>query len=129
MACLCGNYFAKEEIVSEGYTKNDKVYKIAFQYKNDSTPIISITETITNKVQKAPFEVIKITTNNNTTAETVADAEFTAILTKYVDYYGGFDEALKHIDEYADDEYAIFRTGSNGHRCFKTIVLWLVHLQ
>ena len=129
MAYLCGNYFAKEEIVSEGYTKNDKIYKIVFEYKDCNTPVISITETITNKVQKAPFEVIKVSTNNNTTAETVANAEFTAILTKYVDFYGSFDEALRHIDEYAEDEYAIFRTGSNGHRSFKAGGLWLVYLQ
>ena len=124
-----GNYVVKEESVSEGYTNNDKIYKIAFEYKDCHTPVISITETITNKVQKAPFQVIKVTTNDNTTAETVADAEFTAILTKYVNFYGSFDEALKHIDEYADDEYAVFRTGSNGRRYFKTFGLWLVHLQ
>ena len=55
------------------------------------------------------------TTNDNTTAEVVANAEFTAILSKYVDFYGSFDEAKKHLSEFASDEYSIFRTGSDGH--------------
>ena len=65
--------------------------------------------------KSTPFEVIKVTTNDNTTAEVVANAEFTAILSKYVDFYGSFDEAKKHLSEFASDEYSIFRTGSDGH--------------
>ena len=48
-------------------------------------------------------------------AEVVECAEFTAILTKYVKYYGSFEEALKHLDKYAEDEYSIFTTDKNGH--------------
>lgn len=110
-----GKYYAKESIVPTGYTKDTKVYDFTFSYQDSNTRVIEIAGTATNVVQKAPFEVIKVSTNNNTTAETVADAEFTAILSKYVDYYGSFDEAKKHLDEFATDEYSIFRTGSNGH--------------
>ena len=110
-----GSYYAKETNVPQGYTQDTNIYTYTFSYKDNSTDIIEIDETVTNTVQKAPFEVIKVSTNDNTTAETVAGAEFTAILTKYVDYYGNFNEALKHLDEYADDEYSIFRTGEDGH--------------
>ena len=80
-----------------------------------NTPVIKLDDILKNTVQKAKFEVIKISSNNNTTANVIENAEFTAILTKYVDYYGSFDEALKHINEFADDEYSIFRTGADGH--------------
>ena len=59
--------------------------------------------------------IIKITSNNNAVAQTVEGAEFTAILSKYVTFYGSFDEAKKHLNEFAKDEYSIFKTGSNGH--------------
>ena len=110
-----GSYYAKETSVPQGYKQDTNIYTYTFSYKDHSTDIIEIDGMVTNTVQKAPFEVIKVSTNDNTTAETVADAEFTAILTKYVEHYGSFDEALKHLDEYADDEYSIFTTGSDGH--------------
>jgi len=91
------------------------VYKYTFSYKDSNTKVIPISGTVSNKVQKAPFEVIKITSNDNTVTDVVEGAEFTAILTKYVTYYGSFDEALKHLDQYAKDEYSIFKTSSNGH--------------
>ena len=110
-----GSYYAKETSVPQGYKQDTNIYTYTFSYKDHSTDIIEIDGIVANTVQKAPFEVIKVSTNDNTTAETVAGAEFTAILTKYVEHYGSFDEALKHLDEYADDEYSIFTTGSDGH--------------
>lgn len=110
-----GKYYAKETIVPTGYMPDTKVYDYTFSYRDMNTKVIEVAGTVTNTVEKAPFEVIKVSTNNNTTAETVANAEFTAILSKYVDYYGSFDEAKKHLNEFAPDEYSIFRTGSNGH--------------
>ncbi len=110
-----GEYYAKETTVPTGYTQDAKIYDEIFNYKDSNTKVIEVLDTVKNEVQKAPFEVIKVTTNNNSIAEYVSNAEFTAILTKYVQFYGSFDEALKHLDEYASDEYSIFRTGSNGH--------------
>ena len=98
-----------------GYTQDTNVYKHTFSYKDSKTKVIPISGTVSNKVQKAPFEVIKITSNDNTVTDVVEGAEFTAILTRYVEYYGSFDEALKHLDQYAKDEYSIFKTSSNGH--------------
>lgn len=110
-----GGYYSKETIVPTGYTKDTNTYTYTLSYKDSSTKVIKTSGIVKNTVQKAPFEVIKVTTNDNTIAETVEGAEFTAILTKYVDYYGSFDEAKKHLNEFAKDEYSIFKTGSNGH--------------
>lgn len=110
-----GKYYAKETIVPTGYMPDTKVYDYTFSYRDMNTKVIEVAGTVTNTVEKAPFEVIKVSTNENATAETVANAEFTAILSKYVDYYGSFDEAKKHLSEFATDEYSIFRTGTNGH--------------
>ncbi len=110
-----GSFYSLESVVSTGYTKDTNKHIYNLRYKDAYTPVIVETGTVVNTVQKAPFTVIKVSTNNNTTAETVEGAEFTAILSKYVDFYGSFDEALKHLDEFAEDEYSIFRTSSDGH--------------
>lgn len=110
-----GSYYAKETHVVEGYMQDTQEHTYTLSYKDMNTPVIKIGDTLKNTVQKAKFEVIKISTNTNTTAPVIANAEFTAILTKYVDYYGSFDEALKHLDQYAEDEYSIFKTGADGH--------------
>lgn len=110
-----GNFYSKETIVPNGYTKDTNIYTYTLSYKDSNTKVIKTSGIVKNKVEQAPFEVIKITSNNNTVAETVEGAEFTAILSKYVTYYGSFDEAKKHLNEFAKDEYSIFKTGSNGH--------------
>ena len=110
-----GKFYSLETTVPTGYTQDTNKYTYALTYKDMNTPVITTNGTVENIVQKAKFEVIKISSNTNTTAPVIEGAEFTAILTKYVDYYGSFDEALKHLDEYAEDEYSIFTTGSDGH--------------
>lgn len=110
-----GNFYAIETLIPTGYTKDTNTYTYTLSYKDSNTEVIKTSGIVKNTVQKAPFEVIKVTTNNNTIAETVEGAEFTAILSKYVDFYGSFDEAKKHLNEFAEDEYSIFKTGSNGH--------------
>lgn len=110
-----GSFYAKETYVVEGYMQDAQEHTYTLSYKDMNTPVIKIGDTLKNTVQKAKFEVIKISTNTNTTAPVIANAEFTAILTKYVDYYGSFDEAKKHLDQYSEDEYSIFKTGADGH--------------
>ncbi len=68
---------------------------IHFHTKDSNTRVIKTSGIVKNKVEQAPFEVIKITSNNNAVAQTVEGAEFTAILSKYVTFYGSFDEAKK----------------------------------
>lgn len=113
-----GNFYSKETIVPNGYTKDTNTYTYTLSYKDSNTKVIKTSGIVKNKVEQAPFEVIKITSNNNAVAQTVEGAEFTAILSKYVTFYGSFDEAKKHLNEFAEDEYSIFKTGSNGHRNF-----------
>lgn len=110
-----GTYYAKETHVVEGYMQDTEEHTYTISYQDMNTTVIKTSDTLKNTVQKAKFEVIKISTNTNTTAPVIANAEFTAILTKYVDYYGSFDEAIKHLDQYAEDEYSIFKTGADGH--------------
>ena len=110
-----GMYYSKETHVVEGYTSDEIEHIYTFSYKDMNTPIIKLNEKVENTVKKAKFEVIKISSNTNTTADLIENAEFTAILTNYVDYYGSFEEALKHLDQYAEDEYSIFKTQANGH--------------
>ena len=110
-----GTFYAKETHVVEGYMQDTEEHIYKLNYKDMNTPVIKISDTLKNTVEKAKFEVIKISSNTNTTAEAIENAEFTAILTKYVDFYGSFEEALKHLDEYAEDEYSIFKTGADGH--------------
>lgn len=110
-----GNYYSKETKVPTGYIQDNNAHEITLRYKDMNTPVITSNNTFSNQVQKAKFETIKISSITNTTAPIVEGAEFTAILTKYVKYYGSFDEALKHINEYSKDEYSVFKTSSNGH--------------
>lgn len=110
-----GSFYAKETHVVEGYMQDTTKHTYTISYKDMNTPVITTSDVLKNTVQKAKFEVIKISSNTNTTAPVIENAEFTAILTKYVDYYGSFEEALKHLDQYAEDEYSIFKTQANGH--------------
>ena len=110
-----GSYYAKETKVPEGYLMDNETHNITLQYKNMHTRVIKAEDTFTNKVEKAKFEVIKVSSITNTTAPIIPEAEFTAILTKYVDYYGSFDEALKHLNEFSKDEYSVFKTEPTGH--------------
>lgn len=110
-----GNYYSKETKVPTGYVQDNNTHEIILKYKDMNTSVITSNNTFSNQVQKAKFETIKISSITNTTAPIVEGAEFTAILTKYVKYYGSFDEALKHLNEYSKDEYSVFKTSSNGH--------------
>ena len=110
-----GGYYAKETKVPEGYLQDTEVHAITFNYKDMHTKVINLEDTFTNQVQKAKFEIIKMSSVTNDTAPIVDGAEFTAILSKYVDFYGSFDEALKHLDEFSKDEYSVFTTENNGH--------------
>lgn len=110
-----GSYYAKETKVPEGYLTDNETHNITLSYKDMHTKIIKVEDTFTNQVEKAKFEVIKVSSITNDTAPILPQAEFTAILTKYVNYYGSFDEALKHLNEFSKDEYSVFKTENTGH--------------
>ena len=110
-----GDYYAKETTTPVGYKDDTNTYDFNLSYKDDKTSEIALDKTAEEEVKRAKFNVIKISSNENKTADTIKDAEFTAILSKYVEHYGSFDEAKKHLSEFYSDEYSIFKTDENGH--------------
>ena len=116
-----GKYNWKETNAPIGYKLDTNIYNFEFEYKDQNTNVIKKEINVTEDVQRARFEIIKISSNDNTTANKIANAEFTVILSKYVDYYGSFEEAAKHLNEYAEDEYDILKTDGNGHATSKLL--------
>ena len=110
-----GDYYAKETTTPVGYKDDTNIYDFNLSYKDDKTSEITLEKTAEEEVKRAKFNVIKISSNDNTTADTIKNAEFTAILSKYVEHYGSFDEAKKHLSEFYPDEYSVFKTDENGH--------------
>lgn len=98
-----------------GYTQDTRTYNYNFSYIDQYTSVVSKYGYVYNSVKTEPFEIVKISTDTNDTAELIENAEFTAILKKYVDFYGNFDEALKHTDEYAFDEWCVMTTDKKGY--------------
>ena len=110
-----GDYYAKETTTPVGYKDDQNTYDFNLTYKDDKTSEITLNRTAEEEVKRAKFNVIKISSNDNTTAPTIANAEFTAILSKYVKHYGSFDEAKKHLKDFYQDEYSVFKTDEKGH--------------
>lgn len=124
-----GKYIAKETTVPTGYKQDETTYSFNLEYKDQNTAVIKTDTTVNEDVDRAKFEIIKISSNNNSTANKIANAEFTAILSKYVEYYGSFDEALNHLNEYADDEYDVIITNKNGHGTSKLLAYGLYEVR
>ena len=116
-----GSYYVRETKVPTGYMEDTNIYNYDFKYKDQKTSVIGVNGTATEIVKRAKFEVIKVSTNDNTTATKIANAEFTAILNRYVEYYGSFEKAQEHLSEFADDEYSVFKTEENGHGVSKLL--------
>lgn len=110
-----GNYYLKETTVPVGYKQDTNTYSYTFSYVNQNTPVIYRYRTVLNDVKRELFEIIKISSDTNDTAELIEGAEFTVILKKYVDFYGTFEEAMKHTDEYAYDEWCVMTTDAKGY--------------
>lgn len=110
-----GNFELFESSVPEGYLRDEKIYTFNFEYKDMYTAVIPKTGTVYNEVKREPFEIVKISSDTNDTAVLLENVEFTAILKRYVEHYGSFQEALKHTSEYKDDEWCIIRTSANGY--------------
>ena len=110
-----GRYHLEETTIPVGYKKDTNTYSYTFSYVNQNTPVIYRYGTVLNDVKREPFEIIKISSDTNDTAELIEGAEFTVILKKYVDYFGSFEEAMRHTDEYAYDEWCIMKTDIKGY--------------
>ncbi len=86
-----------------------------------NTNVITKVGTVHNDIKRESFEIIKISSNTNDTATLLENVEFTAILKRYVEFYGSYTEALKHTSEYADDEWSIIKTNSAGYGISKLL--------
>ena len=75
-----GTYSLRETTVPTGYTQDTNNYVYTFSYINQNTSIIYKTGTVFNDVKREPFEIIKVSTIENDTAELIENAEFTVIL-------------------------------------------------
>lgn len=105
----------KETTVPTGYTQDTRTYTYNFNYIDQYTSVITKYGYVYNTVKTEPFEIIKVSTDTNDTAELIENAEFTVILKKFVEYYGGFEEAMEHTDEYAFDEWCVMTTDEKGY--------------
>lgn len=110
-----GSYYLKETTIPVGYTQDTRTYNYNFNYIDQYTSVINKYGYVYNSVKTEPFEIIKVSTDTNDTAELIEGAEFTVILKKYVDYFGSFEEAMKHTDEYSFDEWCTITTDKKGY--------------
>ena len=74
-----GNYYLKETTVPVGYKQDTNTYSYTFSYVNQNTPVIYRYRTVLNDVKRELFEIIKISSDTNDTAELIEGAEFTVI--------------------------------------------------
>ena len=111
-----GSYYWQEISAPDGYEINETQYEFTLSYSHTyDYQIIGDTQTVSDKVEWGKFKLIKVTTDTSGVANRVEGVTFCAILKTYVDYYGSFDEAYEHLDEFAYDEYCILdATDSNG---------------
>ena len=111
-----GKYKLKEtELPKSGYLPDTTTYEFSVDYVDQYTADIDVSQTVKEQVERAKFELIKVSTDMNQVAPVVDKAQFTAILEKYVKFYGGFDNAYEHINEFAEDEWCTFETDLDGH--------------
>ncbi len=111
-----GEYYLREtSLPKSGYLPDTTTYNFSVDYIDQYTADIDVSQTVKEQVERAKFELIKVSTDMNQVAPVVDKAQFTAILEKYVKYYGSFDEAYEHIDEFAEDEWCTFETDLDGH--------------
>ena len=111
-----GSYYLREtELPKSGYLPDTTTYNFSVDYIDQYTADIDVSQTVKEQVERAKFELIKVSTDMNQVAPVVDKAQFTAILEKYVKYYGSFDEAYEHINEFTEDEWCTFETDLDGH--------------
>ena len=77
-------YYSKETKAGTGYVLDTEKHIYNLQYKDSATDVVTFNAKENDRVQKAKFEVIKISSIKNNTAKVIEGAKFTAILEKYV---------------------------------------------
>ena len=110
------SYSITETTAGTGYkVKAESVVLSSSQFE-DAVSNGSTEFTVTNDVITGSFNIHKIIANAHSSdfTEGEAGAEFTAILTSFVEKCGNFEGALSRLSELTDKEYSIMVTDSNG---------------
>ena len=98
-----GNYYIKEIEPSEGYLLNDAVYQVKFKEAENVHQDISLSLDVTEQVKKQAFQIIKVSTDGNTSeADIIKGAEFTVKLKSDIAKNGW--DAAKTYDTLVTDE-------------------------
>ena len=110
-----GAYYIQEIQAPTGYQLDPNKYNIDLTYGGQTVSIITQNMTVSDQVITGKIEIHKYSDEETSVLEPEPNAEFTVILKKYVDQYGSFEEALKHLDTYSKKEYAILKTDKTGY--------------
>ncbi|MBR2810918.1 MAG: hypothetical protein IKD69_06010, partial [Solobacterium sp.] len=78
--------------------------------------VLVIDRNLTEEIYRGSFRIFKVRSvqNDSELASPEEGAVFTAVLKRYVDQYGTFEEALAHKDEFSEFEYDEITTDAEG---------------
>ncbi len=112
-----GTLTIQETKVPKGYKLNDEVFVRKITADGNSESVQTYNQpTIPEPVMLGDFSIRKVITSGNASeiVRPEVGAEFTAIYKGYIDQYGSFEEALKHIDEFQTNEHSKLVTNEQG---------------
>ena len=110
-----GAYYIREIQAPTGYQLDPNKYNVDLAYGGQTVSVVTQNMTVSDQVITGKIEIHKYSDEETSVLEPEPNAEFTVILKKYVDRYGSFEEALKHLDTYSKKEYAILTTDKTGY--------------
>lgn len=130
-----GDYYIKEVEASEGYLIDASSYDFVLNYKDQNTGTITTSKAVSKElVKKQAFQILKISMDeDDQDAEYLEGVEFTAILNKYVEQYGTFEEALKvaklNDGRILPSEWDVLTTDENGYATSKELPYGKYHVK
>ncbi|MDE6195956.1 MAG: hypothetical protein K2F55_03745, partial [Erysipelotrichaceae bacterium] len=106
-----GEYYLKEIQAPQGYLLSDE--KVVVQIIPNDT----VNVTVEDEIKRGKFSVSKgiAQTDNSEIMKPEVGAEFITVLKKYVEQYGSVEEAYKHRDTFASDEWDLLVTNNTGY--------------
>lgn len=110
-----GAYYIQEIQAPTGYQLDPNKYNVDLAYGGQTVSVVTQNMTVSDQVITGKIEIHKYSDEETSVLEPEPNAEFTVILKKYVEQYGSFEEALKHLDTYSKKEYAILTTDKTGY--------------
>ncbi len=108
-------YSVKEITPPTGYKLDTEKKIVLFNQLPTHTNHISLD--VLDDVITGEFSIHKLFVDKNQSALATNEqgATFTAILQKYIDRFGSFEEASQHLSEFTPKEYAIITTDEEGN--------------